>query len=198
MYRDATPLLLDSRKRSHPDPESDQSRSVPTREGWKHWPMSVITADPSRAGVERALRETRYGRCVYRVGDNDQPSSQNVSVQFANGVNASFTLHSTSYREGRETRIDGTRGSLVAGFYSSEQHAAVPDHKGGRRRDVALEPITGAHGGADPLLFRAFLAAIRGGGEPDTSARESLWSHRMAFAADRCAREGTLASWERP
>lgn len=197
MYRDLTPLLLDARKRSHPGPESEQPRSVPKNEDWRRWPVSVITADLTRSGVERALRETRYGRCVYRVGDNDQPSSQNVSVHFANGVNASFTLHSTSYREGRETRIDGTRGSLVAGFYSAEQHVSVHDHKSGTWRSVALEPIRGAHGGADPLLFRAFLAAIQGGREPDTSARESLWSHRMAFAADRCAREQSLARFER-
>ena len=158
--------------------------------------MAVITGDTSKAGVDRALRETRYGRCVYRVGDNDQPSSQIVAVHFANGVNASFTMHSTSHREGRETRIDGTRGSLVAGFYSAEQHAAVHDHKSGRWRELPLEHFSGAHGGSDPQLFRAFLAAIRGAGPPETSARASVWSHRMAFAADRCAREGTLASWK--
>ncbi len=198
MYRDLTPLLLDARKKSHPEPVGEQPTDVPRAMDWKGWPVAVISGDTTQAGVERALRETRYGRCVYRVGDNDQPSSQNVAVHFANGVNASFTMHSTSYREGRETRIDGTRGSLVAGFYSAEQHAAVHDHKSGRWRELPLEHFAGAHGGSDPQLFRAFLAAIRGAGPPETSARESVWSHRMAFAADRCAREGTLASWKRP
>ena len=201
MYRDLSPVLLDLQRGSVPAadfaklPEPSDLPDLPRAHGWKSWPVSVITSDTSPAGVERALRETRYGRCVYRVGDNDQPSSQNVDILFRNGVNASFTMHSTSHREGRETRIDGTRGSLTAGFYAVEQFAWVHDHKSGQRRRVPLEMESGAHGGADPRLFRAFLAAVRGEGEPATSAREALWSHRMAFAADRCARDATVAIW---
>ena len=202
MYRDLTPLLLDLAKKTRPAASAtsaarDEPAGEPPRaHGWTGWPISVITRDPSAEGVERALRETRYGRCVYRIGDNDQPSSQNVDVLFANGVNASFTMHSTSHREGRETRIDGTRGSLVAGFYAVEQFVEVSDHKSGRIRAVDLVLAAGAHGGSDPQLFRSFLAAVGGAGEPDTSARHALWSHRMAFAADRCAREGVVASWK--
>jgi len=208
MYRDLSPLLLDLQARARP-PASAMAQAegaapasavappeLPRASGWTGWPVSVITHDPTPEGVERALRETRYGRCAYRVGDNDQPSSQSVGVLFRNGVNASFTMHSTSHREGRETRIDGTRGSLIAGFYTLEQFVEVTDHKSGRRRQVALESEAGAHGGSDPKLFRDFLAAVRGESRPITTARDSLWSHRMAFAADRCAREATIATWE--
>jgi len=195
MYRDLTPLLLDARMKSRSRGGEAPPSDVPKASGWTHWPVSVISQDSTPVGVDRALRQTRYGRCVYRVGDNDQPASQSVSVRFANGVQASFTMHSTSYREGRETRIDGTRGSLVAGFYNTEQHLVVHDHKSGQARNVPLASAAGLHGGADPALFRAFLAALRGEQEPATSARESIWSHRMAFAADRCAREGRVARW---
>ena len=195
MYRDLTPLLLDLQKKSRVEEGVDPSVDPPRAKGWKGWPVSVMTADPSPEGIERALRERRYGRCVYRVGDNDQPSSQHVGVEFANGVIAGFTMHTTSYREGRETRIDGTRGSLEAGFFNNEQHVVVHDHKSGHHRPIPLESFSGLHGGADPRLFRAFLAAVRGEGPPGTTAEESLWSHRMAFAADRCAREGTVANW---
>jgi len=205
MYRDLSPILLDlqlgtpapAATKSEPDAStSSQAAEPPKASGWTGWPVSAVTHDTTPEGVEHALRESRYGRCVYRIGDNDQPSSQNVNVLFANGVNASFTMHSTSHREGRETRIDGTRGSLVAGFYTLEQFIEVTHHKTGRRRRVPLELETGPHGGADPKLFRAFLAAVRGDGDAATSAREALWSHRMAFAADRCAREATVAVWE--
>ncbi len=199
MYRDVSPLLLDAGRRSTAltDPAPPPVAPEPPRASeWAGWPISVITRDPSPEGVERALRETRYGRCVYRVGDNDQPSSQTVNVLFANGVNASFTMHSTSYREGRETRIDGTRGSLVAGFYNVEQWLRVFDHKSGGSRAVSLDQEGGLHGGADPLLFRAFLDAVRGGARPETTAEDSLWSHRMAFGADRSAREGRVIRWD--
>jgi predicted dehydrogenase len=194
LYRDLTPLLLDVKKGSALE-AAPAATPIPRVEGHRGWPVSAITNDPSPEGVERALRETRYGRCVYRVGDNDQPASQNVDVQFRNGVNASFTMHSTSYREGRETRIDGSRASLVAGFYSVEQWAVVHDHKSGGSRRLELAQSSGTHGGADPRLFRGFLAALRGETAALTTAEESLWSHRMAFAAERAARDGVVVSW---
>jgi predicted dehydrogenase len=202
MYRDLTPLLLDLRMRTRMAAatgvaaDADAASGDPPRaRGWTGWPVSVLTADTTPESVDRALRESRYGRCVYRVGDNDQPASQSVDVLFANGVNAGFSMHSTSHREGRETRIDGTRGTLVAGFYTLEQFAEVTHHKSGRTRTLPLTPETGLHGGADPKLFRAFLAALCGEAPAATTARESLWSHRMAFAADRCARDATVATW---
>lgn len=195
MYQHLTPLLLDLKRQS--DWRAiDAAADPPRATGWKGWPISAITTDPSPEGVEHALRTTTYGRCVYRVGDNDQPSSQNVDIQFANGINASFTMHSTSHREGRETRIDGTRGSLAAGFYNSEQLLTVSDHKSGRTRRVELALESGTHGGADARLFAAFVSALRGDSLPLTTASESLWSHRMAFAADRAAREGKLIQWD--
>lgn len=193
MYRHASPLLIDIGKKTHAEP--NDGAEVPRADGWKGWPVSVVTDDPAPSAVDHALRTTTYGRCVYRVGDNDQPSSQHVGILFQNGVNASFTLHSTSYREGRETRIDGTRGSIVAGFYTLENTVVVHDHKTGRVRYVDLPDAAGTHGGSDPKLFRAFLQAVRGEAPPITSAAESMWSHRMAFAADRAAREGVVVEW---
>jgi len=193
MYRDASPILIDVQKRSQAVP--NDGSEIPRANGWQTWPVSVITDDPTPEGIDRALRTSRYGRCAYRVGDNDQPSSQQVGILFRNGVNASFTMHSTSHREGRETRIDGTRGSIVAGFYNLENTVFVHDHKSGRVRDAQLPDAAGTHGGADPKLFRAFLAAVRGEAPPITSAAESMWSHRMAFAADRAAREGVVVVW---
>ena len=200
MYRYRSPILLDLQRRSHPaaaigsaaDPEFV---ALPVAPEWKGWPVSIITDDPSQAGVLHALRTSDYGRCVYRIGDNGQPASQLVNVQFANDVQASFVMHSNSDREGRETRIDGTRGTLRAGFFHSEQWLEVSDHKSGSRRGIALERGEGGHGGSDPKLLAAFVAAVRGEVEAQTSARESLWSHRMAFAADRSAREGVVVEW---
>ena len=118
-----------------------------------------------------------------------------MQVRFANDVHAAFTMHSTAYRDGRETRIDGTRGSLEARLYKGEQSLRVIDHKTGRIRVVESGPADVRHGGADPLLFRGFLDAVRTGTRPATTAEDSLWSHRMAFAADRSAREGRKVFW---
>ncbi len=207
MYREMLPMLRDLEKTARPMLLGELFRLVrrwrPLLEKmpfealrksahWTGWPVSVISDDVSPAGIDRALRSTRYGRCVYRVGDNDQVSSQTVSVLFSNGVNASFSMHSTSHREGREIRVDGTRGSAVGRFYLLEQRLDVSDHKTGAVRTVKYPLSFAPHGGGDFRLFAGFLAAVRGEAEPVTSARESLQSHLMAFAADRAQREGVV------
>ena len=165
---------------------------------WREWPVSTIAEDTTRKGIEHALRATRYGRCVYRIGDNDQPSAQTVDVRFANDVVASFTLHGHSHREGREIRVDGTRGSLVGRFHLIEQWLEHHDHKTGRVEALRFRAGGSDHGGGDHRLFAGFLASLRGDAAPLTSARESLTSHRMAFAADRSSRDGNVVHWTAP
>ena len=56
---------------------------------------------------------------------------------------------------------------------------------------MPITGIEGGHGGGDAGLMRAFIAALRG--EPDaltTSARDSLESHLMAFAAEESRLNG--------
>jgi predicted dehydrogenase len=209
MYLDLAPLLKDLALTRHPRWIGVMARLLPRllrmlrripsqrlrgALGWDRWPVAVITDDPTPEGIACALRTTRWGKCVYKVGDNDQPSSQTVGVRFQNGVNASFTMHSTSYREGREIRVDGTRGSAVGCFYTAEQRLEVIDHKTGRRRSENLPHAMTAHGGGDQRLFAGFLAAIRGETEPLTTAHQSLQSHLMAFAATKSAREGVVVA----
>jgi predicted dehydrogenase len=157
---------------------------------WRDWPVSTITRTTTRAGIEHALRTTRYGLCVYAVGDNDQPSAQTVGIRFENGVLANFTLHGHSYREGREIRVDGTRGSLVGRFHLLEQWLEVHDHKTGHVVEQRFRGDASGHGGGDHRLFAGFLSSLRGDADPLTSARQSLTSHRMAFAAHRSSRSG--------
>ena len=78
----------------------------------------------------------------------------------------------------------------------AEEWIEVTDHKSGATRRIELASARTAHGGADPRLFQGFLAAVRGEAEPLTTAAESLWSHRMAFAAHRAAEEGVVVRWE--
>ncbi|GAB4307050.1 MAG: Gfo/Idh/MocA family oxidoreductase [Promethearchaeota archaeon] len=163
---------------------------------WRGWPVSQVTDDLTDDGILKALGETPWGRCAYGVGKdaawegNDQVAAQTVSIKFSNGVLANFTMHGYSYREGREIRIDGTRGTARGEFYNVEQVLRVFDHKTGRERVEKLPLVLDAHGGGDKRLFAGFLAALRGEAEPLTSVRQSLWSHLMAFAAEEAAKTG--------
>lgn len=210
MYERLTPLLLDlemTREARHAWLIRLVLRLLRTRKGlvdvltlgrtrgllpWRQWPVAQVVDEVTWENLRAALRTTPWGRCVYRVGDNDQVASQTVNVLFANGVNASFTMHGNAHREGREIRIDGTRGSLQGGFWALDQVLRVTDHKSGRTRREVLPVVFGAHGGGDRRLMAGFLAALRGEAAPLTTARESLWSHRMAFAADAAQRDGRV------
>jgi predicted dehydrogenase len=143
--------------------------------------VNALTLDHTREGVLRALAEGPYGRCVYRC-DNDVVDHQSVLMEF--GAQAvTLTMHGTSFVEGRTVRIDGRRATLLANEARNE--VAVVDHASGRRRLVELEAARGGHGGGDWGLIDAFVGALRG--EADgllTSARESVESHLLAFAAE--------------
>ena len=138
------------------------------------------------------MRTTRWGRCVYRIDDNDQPSAQTVSIRFTNGVVANFTLNSNSYRTMRSVRVDGTRGTAWGELHALDGWLKVADHRSGRVRRVKVPTAYDGHGGGEAPLFVEFLDAIRNGTEPSVSAAESLESHRIAFAAMESATSGRV------
>jgi predicted dehydrogenase len=150
---------------------------------WWRWPVAAVTDDHTPEGLDTALRTTRWGRCAYRVGDNDQPSSQTVSIQFQNGVLANFTLQSTSYRTMRVVRVDGTRGSAWGELHSLDGWLNVSDHKSGSIRKERIPTAYDGHGGGEMPLFREFLTAVAAGIPSTVSAKVSAESHRIAFAA---------------
>ena len=206
-YRELTPLLGDLAMTDRPRGLSTVAAAaralrpkvlplappaLARRMEWWRWPVSAVTDDHTPEGLDSALRTTRWGRCAYRVGDNDQPSAQTVSIRFTNGVLANFTLQSNSYRSMRQVRVDGTRGSAWGELHALDGWLRVADHKSGRTAKVPIPTAFDGHGGGERPLFRDFLAALDTGAEPAVSARQSVESHRIAFAAMESARTGTV------
>ncbi|MCC5953180.1 MAG: Gfo/Idh/MocA family oxidoreductase [Acidimicrobiia bacterium] len=164
---------------------------------WRRWPLTAVSDDPSPEAVTEALRTTRWGRCAWRVGDNDQPSAQTVDIEFTNGVLASFTLQTTSHRSMRQVRVDGTRGTAMGELAGLESWLEVTDHRSGRRRRQRFPLGTDGHGGGEAPLVDAFLAGVNGDDDGATSAREAWESHRIAFAAMAAASEGRAVDLQR-
>jgi len=153
---------------------------------YRGWPISVIAQDPTPENIMSALKDGPYGRCVYRC-DNDVVDHQVVSMQFEEGASVTLTMHGHSHTEGRYTRIQGSRAELIAEFGYGGSWVEVNHHRDDQRQrfDTSAHPGSG-HGGGDDLLVTSFLNSIRG--QPDdgvsTTARQSLESHLMAFAAE--------------
>ncbi|MFX1327015.1 MAG: Gfo/Idh/MocA family protein [Promethearchaeota archaeon] len=155
---------------------------------YRGWPINTISEDLSDEGIMKALKEGPYGRCVYDC-DNDQPSAQITNIEFSNQIVATLTMHGHSYKEGRFIRIDGTKASLIGEFTLMGMPITLYNHLTGKSIHYKIKLTKNPHEYEDYPLIRRFLAAVRGEEKPLTSARESLQSHLMSFAADRSFKE---------
>jgi predicted dehydrogenase len=158
-------------------------------------PFSAVTLDPTPENLENALREGPYGRCVYHC-DNDVVDHQVVLMQFDGGITATLTMHGHSHNEHRNTRIEGTRGRLMAEFGHGGSRIVVDEHRSDKTTYYDTSSVDpNGHGGGDHALLRAFLDSISGSGSSArTTARQSLASHLLAFAAENSRLDGRV--WE--
>jgi predicted dehydrogenase len=153
--------------------------------------VNAVTSERTPAGIMRALESGPYGRCVYRC-DNDVVDHQVVLLELASGLSINLTMQGASHVEGRTVRIDGRRATLLAN--ESRHEIAVHDHLSSEETVIHTARAAGGHSGGDEGLMGAFVAAVRGGPHSDgalTSARESMASHVLAFAAEQARVTGT-------
>jgi predicted dehydrogenase len=154
--------------------------------GEREWPINVITSDISVVGIEKALREGPYGRCVY-ASDNDVVDSQVAVLEFEEQIQVSFTMTAFTMDCKRLTSILGSHGEI----HGSENQIEIVEFKSGKRTtlpiDTAENSVAGGHMGGDFGIMKDFVAAIRTGdfARITSTAETSLASHLMAFAAER-------------
>lgn len=159
------------------------------------WPVNIITDDLTLAGVERALREGPYGRCVYRC-DNNVVDHQVVNLEFEGGTTASFTMTAFTRQGGRrETRICGTDGELVGDGETIRVYRFLDDSC--RVVETARNStgdISDGHGGGDGGIVSAWVRSLNGS-DPKaivTGPEATLESHRIVFAAETSRRTGRV------
>lgn len=137
--------------------------------------------------ILRNLRKTNYGKCVYRM-DNDQPDHLTVNIEFEKNITAAFSMEAFTSYEGRFTRIMGTRGDIVGNM----ETYTVTDFKTGRETSWSLK--TDYHGGGDHRLMKDWVQAV-GHREPQilsSTIDVSIESHLMAFAAEKSRLNKTI------
>jgi predicted dehydrogenase len=158
---------------------------------YRGWPGSTITNDATPENVMAALQAGPYGRCVYHC-DNDVVDHQVVSMQFEAGTSVTLTMHGHSHLEGRTTRIEGTKATLLAQFGLGGSWVEIHEHFTDQTTKIDTSAKNGSgHGGGDERLMAAFVKALQENDESTalTTARTSLESHLMAFAAEEARLE---------
>ena len=146
--------------------------------------------------VERALRETPYGYCVYD-SDNTVVDHQTVNMEFEGGVLVTFTM-SPFNRGGRRIHVMGTEGEVYgdAGvgdltIFTYQNRKTVVEKSSDIVQD---ETILGGHGGGDSRLIKALCELIATGETSVSycSAMTSARNHLAVFAAEESRHTGTV------
>ncbi len=153
---------------------------------YRGWPSSAVALDPTPENLAETLKTSPYGRCVYHC-DNDVVDHQVVSMQFEKGASVTLTMHGHSHLEGRSTRIEGTDATLKAEFLHGGSWITVDEHFSGKTTHYnTTTSVKSGHGGGDSGLMAAFVQALQANDESAalTTAKTSLESHLMAFAAE--------------
>ena len=152
------------------------------------WPISAISLDLSYEARIEALRSGPYGRCVYHC-DNDVVDHMTINMLFEGDVTVTFTMHAFSHENCRTLRYDGTKASRRG--HGGKGELQLHDFRTMQESEIPIPEIAGGHGGGDAGLMAAFVQALRGEGTAlHTSARDSLESHLMAFAAEESRLNG--------
>lgn len=160
----------------------------------------IIThkVDPTDDDVEKALRTTQYGKCVYKC-DNDVVDHQTVNMLFDNGATVTFTM--CAFNEGgRYIHIMGTKGELRAAldgetninYYSFATRKTEVIEIGGK------DGIEFGHGGGDGGIVEAFYDYITGDykGFSIPSIRQAADNHLAVFAAEKSRTENTVVDFD--
>lgn len=147
----------------------------------------IVFSKQDDATILAALRTGPYGKCVFQT-DNNVADHQVVALEYEGGLTGTFTA--TAFAPGgRQIRIHGTKGYLEGQI--DQGLISLYDFATCNRQTIKVAPLEGTHGGGDYLIFRNFSAAIR---QQDpalilTSAKASLESHQIVFAAEQSRRE---------
>lgn len=163
------------------------------------WKAEAASRDQSFEARYKAMKEGPFGRCVYQ-SDNDVVDHQVVAMDFANEVTAVFTMSAFTEKCNRTLKLMGTIGEIRATMETNE--IEIRTFGTGRSDVIKLGAAEGhvGHGGGDARLVQGFARSVRdyGQGSYDnaTSAKESVQSHLMAFAAERSRVEKRMVQLE--
>lgn len=129
------------------------------------------------------LKTNQFGRCVYHC-DNDVVDHQSVSIEFQNGVTASFMMTGHNAVERRITKISMTKGELQ--IDSSAGTIDAWRFQPGSHQTITPSMANSSHLGGDTAIMNGFTQAISSGNFKQvlTPVEMSLDSHLMAFAAE--------------
>ena len=160
------------------------------------WPATAVTKDQTEEGIEKALIDGPYGRCVYRC-DNDVCDNQVVLIEFKNQVTVSFNLSGFTNKMSRTIKVMCENGEIrgddsqnileITKFVSNASDSF-------EQRIINTGSTQSGHGGGDSGLMEDFLRQLSThGNNSRSSVSQSVQSHMMAYAAEQSRITGKIS-----
>ena len=168
------------------------------------WPTDVLTQDQTEEGVLKALRDGRYGRCVYHC-DNNVCDHQSTLIEFEDGITATFTLSGMTNRICRTIHVMCENGELWGDDGKGEIRISPfrsNNVDGYQERVIHIGAVSGDHSGGDQGLMEDFSSGLHHIRQSDSrsSVQKSVESHLMACAAEKSRLSGqtvNMAEYEK-
>lgn len=155
---------------------------------------STKEAEPTDEMVEKAIRTTQYGKCVYKC-DNDVVDHQVVNLLFEDDVTVTFTMCAFN-KGGRYIHIMGTKGELH-GTMENESIIRIRDFASDTVETLSLE-TEGGHGGGDKGILNTLYEYLQGTykGYSVSDISTSVDNHLIVFAAEYSRRNQVVVDIE--
>ena len=169
------------------DKENEWLRTTCTRE-----------ADPTDEMVEKSLRTTQYGKCVYKC-DNDVVDHQVVNLLFEDDITVNFSMTAFT-KGGRFTHIMGTKGELHAAI-DGDVPITIFDFETRETETIeisAVDGIGGGHAGGDDGIIETLFEYVNGAyeGKSVSTINDSCNNHLIVFAAEKSRLTDTVVDMD--
>lgn len=157
-------------------------------------------ADPTDEMIEKSLRTTQYGKCVFKC-DNTVVDHQTVNMEFDGGVTVTFSMNAFN-KGGRSFHIMGTKGEIFADLTEEHKPIKVYIFETEETKEYSAtgkDGITGGHAGGDLGIMSALYHSVCGDyqGREISSIEASVASHMIVFAAEKARNEGIVVDFEK-
>lgn len=156
-------------------------------------------ANPTDEIVEQALRQTQYGKCVFKC-DNDVVDHQTVNMLFEDDVTVTFTMNAFN-KGGRFIHIMGTKGELHGSMDASETPITWYDFETKKTEEIPIKTgdgISNGHGGGDEGIVETLYEFLNGTyqGVSVSGITTSVENHLVVFAAEKSRQENCVVDLE--
>ena len=159
----------------------------------RDWVSGFVPAEGETKddAIMRALKESRYGRCVYACPTNDVIDRQVVEIEMESGIKAEIVMECPTDQDNRITRID-FENAVIEG----DEAGIKVVYKDGREPetyDYSWTKDLDYHAGADLNIVEDFIEHILDGDKDvRTSAQEAVVSHVVCFMAEESRLSGGI------